>query len=194
MSLCYLEENKLDKHNYKYIDVNNINNRNIQSKPLFNSKLFLYIDINQDENIENNTKEDSDNSFEFDEINYLSNELIQDLNNFSYIEEKESITKYNKKENENIIKNNIVINSLISLAKNGYEFKPKNYKSEDIYNDNLKKGKNIDDKKYMSNKFNKNKFIKKKRDKNDWICPLCDNLNYAFRKICNKCKSSKNEN
>ena len=191
MSLCYLEENKLDKHNYKYIDVNN---RNIQSKPLFNSKLFLYIDINQDENIENNTKEDSDNSFEFDEINYLSNELIQDLNNFSYIEEKESISKYNKKENENIIKNNMVINSLISLAKNGYEFKPKNYKSEDIYNDNLKKGKNIDDKKYMSNKFNQNKFIKKKRDKNDWICPLCDNLNYAFRKICNKCKSSKNEN
>ena len=191
MSSCYLEENKLEKLNYKYTD---INTRNLQSKPLFNSKLFLYIDINQDENIENNTKEDSDNSYEFDEINYLSNELIQDLNNFSNIDEKENISKYNKTENENMIKNNMVINSLISLAKNGYEFKPKNFKSEDIYNNNLKRKKNNEDKKYVSNKFNQNKFIKKKRDKNDWICPLCNNLNYAFRKICNKCKSSKNDN
>ena len=191
MSSCYLEENKLEKLNYKYTD---INTRNLQSKPLFNSKLFLYIDINQDENIENNTKEDSDNSYEFDEINYLSNELIQDLNNFSNIDEKENISKYNKTENENMIKNNMVINSLISLAKNGYEFKPKNFKSEEIYDNNLKKEKNNGDKKYVNNKFNQNKFIKKKRDKNDWICPLCNNLNYAFRKICNKCKSSKNDN
>ena len=187
MSSCFFKENIVEKQNYKYLG---IYNRNIQSKPLFNSKLFLYIDINQDENIENSTKEDSDNSFEFDEENYLSNELIKDLNN---IDKKENIVKYNKIENENRIKNNMVINSLISLAKNGYEFKPKNYKSEDM-NEHKIQEKYIENKKYIGNKFNQNKFIKKKREKNDWICPLCNNLNFAFRKICNKCKNSKNDN
>jgi hypothetical protein len=28
----------------------------------------------------------------------------------------------------------------------------------------------------------------KKEKKSDWICPRCDNLNYSFRKFCNRCQ------
>ena len=54
---------------------------NNHSKPVFNSKLFLDLDINEgmDEikeyNSDNNT-EDSDSPNELEEVNYLSNELI----------------------------------------------------------------------------------------------------------------------
>ena len=184
----YMKEK--EKENFQYPD---INNRNIQTKPLFNSKLYLYIDINQEESDEineNNTKEDSDNSYEFDEINYLSNELIKDLDNSSNLEETENVFMPNIKKEENLVKNNSVINSLISLAKNGYEFKPKNFKSE-TKNEKTVKENNLKKKKYMNNKFNNNKYLKRKSNENDWICPLCNNLNFSFRTICNKCKISK---
>ena len=28
----------------------------------------------------------------------------------------------------------------------------------------------------------------------DWVCFKCKNLNFSFRKICNRCKLDKNEN
>lgn len=28
----------------------------------------------------------------------------------------------------------------------------------------------------------------------DWICSSCKNLNFAFRKVCNRCATQKNEN
>ena len=145
------------------------------TKPLFNSKLFLNLDFNTQEelndsiNEEKNTKEDFSSDFE---QMFLSNELIQDLNNDEDLNDN---LNDDKNKEENISKTNI-INSLISLAKDGYEFKPKNYKSEKINKD----------------KFGKNKFNNKKREnKNDWICPFCNNLNFSFRKICNKCKINK---
>ena len=38
---------------------------------------------------------------------------------------------------------------------------------------------------------NKKKNILKKEKKEDWICPLCMNLNYSFRIICNRCQIPK---
>ena len=29
--------------------------------------------------------------------------------------------------------------------------------------------------------------------KGDWICPYCHNLNFAFRKKCNRCKTQTRE-
>ena len=34
----------------------------------------------------------------------------------------------------------------------------------------------------------------KKKGYFDWICNRCKNLNYSFRKICNKCNLPKNKN
>ena len=167
------------------------------TKSLFNSKLFIDLDINEQEyNInaysENNTKEDSDNSFEFEEMNYLSNELIKDLDLLS------SISNDNEKINEkyynnanNTINNSAIIDSLLSLAKDGYELKPKNYKP--VQNEN--KPNNFVNVSFVNNINNNGLYVKNinyKRDKkNDWICSYCNNLNFSFRKKCNKCKISK---
>ena len=167
---------------YEFKEENN-QNKNPSSKPLFNSKLFLNLDINQEEiNDLNNikdTKEDLDYSNEFEQMNYLSHELIKDLNDSMSNEEIKEKNIY-----ENIDKKNI-INSLISLAKDGYEFKPKNYKP-DKEQENNSRNANI-----ISNKFNKQKINKRRENKNDWICPFCNNLNFSFRTVCNKCKISK---
>ena len=100
---------------------------------IFNSKLFLYLDINNQDNqdeeneINNpdsnkNNESNIDEKEDFEEINYLSNELIKELNNCTVLTNENNDIKDENKININII------NSLVSLAKNGYEFKPKNYK------------------------------------------------------------------
>ena len=98
----------MSSSSYEFKEENN-QNQNPQSKPLFNSKLFLNLDINQEEiNDLNNikdTKEDLDYSNEFEQMNYLSHELIKDLNdsmNNEEIKEKniyENIDKKNKRRN-----------------------------------------------------------------------------------------------
>ena len=83
--------------------------KEIPDKPLFNSKLFIDLNINEEdldelnenENSDINT-EGSDNSFELEESNYLSNELIEELdldycNNNSNPPKEESNTVNNKK-------------------------------------------------------------------------------------------------
>ena len=52
-----------------------------QSNSIFNSKLFLYLDTdNQSEGNESTNQSFNDNLEELDEINFLSNELIRELN------------------------------------------------------------------------------------------------------------------
>ena len=35
---------------------------------------------------------------------------------------------------------------------------------------------------------------KKKEAKGDWICQKCNNLNFGFRKVCNRCQIPRNNN
>ena len=58
--------------------------------------------------------------------------------------------------------------------------------------------------KYQENKFNMSSEsspnLKKKKKKHfieregDWICLKCNNLNFSFRNICNRCHLTKTEN
>ena len=163
----------------------------IPSKPLFNSKLFIDLDINPEElndPSDTNTEGDSDFSNELEEKNYLSNELIKDLDSPVNFEteaneknDSDNIKLNNDINNTDNMTNINIINSLISLAKDGYEFKPKNYKPEE--NEKAKKSNN-------NNKFG-NRFNKRRENKNDWVCSYCKNLNFSFRNRCNKCKASK---
>ena len=132
-----------------------------QSNSIFNSKLFLYLDTdntyNQEENNESTNQSFNDNLEELDEINFLSNELIRELNSCCM-----NIQENNEFQDENKINTNI-INSLISLAKDGYEFKPKNYKASN--NDK------IDNKNYHYNNSNfkfKNRYNKYKNNKKNF--------------------------
>lgn len=178
------------------MSTNQSQDKQIFDKPVFNSKLFIDLDINEEidelnESSENNT-EGSENSFELEETNYLSNELIEELdfcNNPKSLKEKEDNTINNINDNHNII------DSLLSLANNGYEFKPKNY--------NPSNSKNINKNIYSINNYinpivyNNNKYLfnhNNIRDqKKDWICSFCNNLNYSFRTKCNRCKVKKED-
>ena len=120
---------------------------------IFNSMLFLYLDSdNPEEKNDLNNQDTIYNFNELEEINFLSNELIDELNKSSMLCDKEIENKNEIRLNENII------NSLISLAKDGYEFIPKNYKSKNNQNKNNKKNQNLNyENRNRYNKFRTNK-------------------------------------
>ena len=129
-------------------------------KSAFNSKLFFDLGT-VDENDYNNesfnstTKTDDSENFDDDDY-YLSNELISEL-------DMPTPPLTNQKSD------NIILNSLVPLINNGYEFVPKNYNSI------------------------KEKKTKATNKKIDWICAFCGNLNYSFRTKCNRCKVSRDD-
>ena len=135
---------------------------------LFNSKLFFDLENKSFEN-DKDTYE-SDDSFELKEYDinddyFLLNDLIKQINSSGVVPEE------NKKENIQLAKNKF--NSILFSQKDNYN----NFIS-------LNCGE--------SGSF----YIKKKRNnfkerKGDWICIICNNLNFAFRTQCNKCKSLK---
>ena len=55
----------------------------------------------------------------------------------------------------------------------------------------LYNNKKLNNKKNMNIKNKKKHFDKRK---GDWNCPNCNNLNFAFRNICNRCKIEKPNN
>jgi hypothetical protein len=201
--LIYSLKNNSEKDKERYISS--------PKKPLFNSKLFIDLEIDKEiedlnNNSENNT-EDSDNSLEGEEINYLSNELIEELDfcDFCDIQKsKEKSVCKNEKEKDNKINNmnsnSNIINSLLSLVDDGYEFKPKNFKP--IYDNNKNQNlfnKNNNNKNHMKQNIKNNNLflfnnLNNYRDqKNDWVCTFCNNLNFSFRTKCNRCKVNKEE-
>ena len=170
---------------------------------IFNSKLYFDLDISTEKDdifsdSQNNT-EGSDTSFEAEEINCLSNELIEELDNNSESPKEIETEKDNKSNNINDSHN--IINSLLSLANNGYEFKPKNFNPSFIKNppniNNIYINQMINNNSYLLNLANKknigNNAANKRDQKQDWICAFCKNLNFSFRTKCNRCKVKKEE-
>ena len=144
--------------------IKNIQNELNQANSLFNSKLFLILDNNSNENDE--ISYESDDSFELNEFGkinndyFLLNDLINQLNTCFITSNEKKLVKKN-----NLIKNK--------------------------FNDNLFSQNNTNN--FISLKLNGNKIRKKnfKERKGDWVCIICNNLNFAFRTQCNKCKSLK---
>ena len=138
------------------------------NNPLFNSKLFLFLENEmQEEEFELNNQDNNNNFKELEEMNFLTNELIKELNNCSIYSNKAEENKNEVQVNKNII------NTLISLAKDGYEFRPKNYKQKN--NKNNKKNQ-------INNNFNneyKNRYNKYKNNKKNSHC----NFNYINEKV-----------
>ena len=151
---------------------------------VFNSKLFIDLDSTYEQSLNNSTDKESENSEDIDNFenkNLLIKELINEL---------DSPKEYSLKDDNS----SDYIKSIMPLVNKGYEFIPKGYK-----NNTDKK----DDKKIIKifNKYNKlpennYKFKHKnfKERKGDWFCKICNNLNFAFRTECNRCKVPKEKN
>ena len=148
---------------------------------IFNSKLFINIDANSEQYLNNSYIKDLDNSIEIEDINttlFLTTELIEELNS-----SKTDISLNKSSIKDKNINNNIddqfyyLINNRLFYRNGKESFNKYNFKN------------------YVENKnriiHKKNKFPKEK--KVDWVCPLCHNLNYAFRTLCNRCKIPKRE-
>ena len=148
---------------------------------IFNSKLFLNIDVNNEQYLNNSYIKDLDNSNEIEDINtslFLTKELIEELNS-----SKTDISLNKSSIKDKIINNSIdeqlyyLINNRLFYGNGNESFNKYNFKNY------------VENKNRTSHK--KNKFPREK--KMDWVCPLCHNLNYAFRTICNRCKIPKKE-
>ena len=148
---------------------------------IFNSKLFINLDVNNEQYLNNSYLKDLDNSNEIEDINtdlFLTKELVDELNS-SKVDISLSTSSIKDK---NI--NNKIDEQFYYLFNNGL-FKGNGNERFNKYNF----------KNYIENKnrtiHKKNQYPKEK--KVDWVCPLCQNLNYSFRNICNRCKIPKRE-
>ena len=171
-------------------NVNYFHQKQYREESVFNSKLFLNLDLSF-EPLNNSFSTESENSEEIEDVNsssFLTKELIEELNSISdFLLKNDSPINDNQSflyfinNNYNMPKNfiNNINNNNALLFR---EFNPRivfNYNSNFRFGDSYKK-----------NYYKKiNKIIKDK--KKDWVCQLCFNLNYAFRTECNRCKVPK---
>ena len=156
---------------------------------IFNHKLFLNVDINSEQLNKSYTKEsDNSNSNEVEDNNvnfFLTKELIEELNS----------SKSDIPFNSSLTKNEITQNNNTFFYIDRKDYLNKNIYFNEIFHDNNRNEKfnKYNSKNNLENKprFNKKKKNILKEKKEDWICPLCMNLNYSFRTICNRCKIPK---
>ena len=139
--------------------------KNIDS--LFNSKLFFDLENKSFENdIDTYESDDSSelNEYSINDDYFLLNDLIKQINSSGVVPEE------NKKEKINLAKNKF--NSILFSQNDKYNFI------------SLSCGENGS----FYKRKKRNNFTERK---GDWICIICNNLNFAFRTQCNKCKSLK---
>ena len=155
----------IKSNNFISSDVNNNNKDNINK---FNNNIIV-----NEKNFDNNNNDNAKNT---NNINYYNlNQLDMDINNmndyyYMNIPYCQYINYYNTAPEENIIsKFNLGYNMGNIDFCNSKKFREKNKK-----NKNKTKNKN-------------NIYI---RD-GDWLCQHCLNVNFSFRKFCNRCKALK---
>ena len=157
---------------------------------IFNHKLFLNLDINSEQLNKSYSKElDNSNSNEVEDNNaifLLTKGLIEELDS----------SKLDIPFNSSLIKNGISQNKINPF----FHIDREDYLNKNIYFNEIFHNSNRNErfnkynfKNYIGNKtrFNNKKNNISKEKKEDWICPLCMNLNYSFRIICNRCKIPK---
>ena len=172
------------------INENNINNINNNPDCLFGFSLYH---TKNDNNLENQNTTNNLTDSNKNEILLSKNNI--DNNNLTHI---------------NNINNNIIINSDFNSDNNDSDnkikeklkidnssiFIPKQLRNIDIKNNkNIKPKtkKNKTKNKFNNNKINNNYKNEGKQKKlfevraGDWLCSKCNNLNFAFRYICNRC-------
>ena len=184
---------------------------------LFNSKLFIDMDIKEENISTDSNSEESEETIKTPsqkKLNkYLSKDLLDELELSNPVEKKfsEKIFIAKKFQNEEQLKENNDVqfpmrqinyynngmlvnqlknsNPLLSLINQNYEFLPKNFNNNNKNNFfTLSSNYNNNIKKMNYNEYQKKKIYNKIKG-NDWVCSFCKNLNYSFRVKCNRCNS-----
>ena len=178
----------------------------------FNSKLFLDMELSDENILPHNNAEDSDSSTKYSSLRLkdcLSNDLIKELdlplnnqkdelklNNNTQIKWQNNYNPFieNNKNNNNLeINNNIYKinfsknNNLLSTINKGHKFNPYYLNNNYMESSSTK----FQEKNKIFYFIQKNKNLFKKNKKVDWICSFCNNINYSFRVKCNRCGASK---
>jgi hypothetical protein len=136
----------------------------------FNSKLFIDLDSTYEQSLKDSfSRESVLDDKDIIENNFLIKELIEELDSPKI----DSLIDIKLNKGKSI------------LVNNGYEFITKKYRYNMGQNSFGKMNKLNNNKKYISeNNFSINKNVRK----GDWVCKLCLNVNFSFRKKCNRCK------
>ena len=156
--------------------MNKANSKVINNKAnLFNSKLFFlkchYPKLSFSSTINN----DNDNDNDIILSKYLSKDLLSEIN----FQTKENQISNSSSNIKNEVNNYNISFNFMNQNQNIIKFSSLNDKSNN--------GSSVQNKKIKKNK-NKNKknFIERE---GDWTCFYCGNLNFSFRKNCNRCCS-----
>ncbi len=173
-----LSQNSLPESN-KLIKISSL------EKCVFNSKLFLDLDSTYEQSLNNSFEKESENliDIEIDNESFLIGELIEELDS----------PKSDSLKDKNPIN---LSKSIFPLVDKGYEFLPKGYRKSVNNSNKLAKtfnkyNINCPDSNFNINNYYQLKHKSIKERKGDWFCQLCSNLNFAFRKECNRCKAPK---
>ena len=195
-----MKEEKISDNEQQF-KINQLNNRNICANSKENSFFMNFptnnfpspVNIqNSQQKIDNNLtnrfsfdNSNDDNFFNFSFYNnnkINNNKIINDnkiFENKNYYENENSLN--NDKENNVQNDNQTKISAQINLPKpNINPNNPRNLGKHELYYENS----NLNFRKKKHNKDFKVRF-------GDWICPKCENLNFAFRTKCNRCGLSK---
>ena len=185
-------------NNYIYNKLNNEKDKQLQNNYFLINKEYIPSNhisnsINNMNNI--NLKDNKNQIFKFNDINTI-NYINKNQKENSCKEESINIQNFNEKENKNkeykkkIYKDFYGSKGWNCPYCNNYNFqsrikcnrckKPKNMN----INKNINKNNNINEGKEKTNLYDK---------EGDWVCFYCKNVNFAFRKICNRCHLSKIE-
>lgn len=184
--------------------VNNINKKNqktVTNGSINNEKKNYILEIKNDSNdddnsnLKNNIKIDNQSqNVSINEINYTvdlnnfkENNLIKKINNEITDNESHKFRCNNNKFNGNITN---IYNFNINIR---YISKNKKTKNRSHY---LEKNKIYNINKYDSFNDKELEVIKKPKEirEGDWLCPICANINFSFRKFCNKCSFFRKNN
>ena len=202
--MCPNQNIQNSQNNKKIMKDNKIMDKN-QKCPSLNNNIFINNNNNNITNINNYNN------------NYINNNLLLMNNNNNYPQQIFNINYINLNNfpNNPCINNNIINKRKLSYnLEGGYYFNnilfpntnqnqpnlnPMFFSYNEDHENCQNKGNNtnnknnkINNKKIVNNgKSNKKPFDKRK---GDWRCPSCNNLNFAFRVICNRCKLQKPNN
>lgn len=156
------------------------------NKDIFKYRLFLEEEFSDIDHLSNEETEDSEGNVnnneikDFKESKFLSSDLVEKIVTPEKSEDTLKISEKNEykyptsNNNWYLLQTPMItnVNSLVPLIDYGYEFVPKSF-NKMMLNDNNKAQKT------------------KNNCKKDWVCSFCKNLNFSFRKNCNRCKASK---